>query len=375
MSRKLYLALLPGLAAALIACPSADDDDTAVDDAGGAGWYALVSHAAFGGDATLASIDLSDLTVDDDLLGLSGSDWGLTVADGSPWLIGRFFVDTLRRYDGLDFSAPTLEFSVGAGTNPHDMAVCGERIFVTRYDATEDGTGGGDLAMFDLATGGPLGTVDLSGFNPHKDGTPEPDRMVQVGDTLYVALQRFDRDDNWVADPVGKLVEVDCTNGTVGSSWDIGRNPWIRSVPGEPTKIEIRHAGGIDVFDTDGATTTQVVVDSALGAEYVSVGIGFSGTNAILVAEVDWSTNEIWCLNLAAGTSTMLASVPQRNWAVTTAPDGNVWVLWRDHWATDSEVEAGGIAIYDPATCTELGEEWIDFDADPADLVFYKQGE
>jgi hypothetical protein len=356
------------LIGALTGCPVVEDEyvDGATSDQ-----RAIVTHAPFGGDTTLASVDRTGYGVSDGLLGLPGSDWLLTVADGDPWLLGRFFLDTVRRYDGLDFSAPTLEFSTGAGTNPHALAVCGDRIYVTRYDLTEDQTAGGDVAMYSLTTGAPLGTVDLSPWNPHADGTPEPDAMVLSDGSLYVALQRFDRDDSWTPHPAGVLVEIDCATGAVLEAREVATNPRLSAVPGDAGTLQIGHDRGVDHLDLATGTITEVVVDADLGADVVSLGLAVSGDHALLVVEVDGFTNELWCLDLAAGTRTMLGAVDHRNWGLQTAPDGLVWALWRDHWATDSVVEEGGIAIYDPAACAEVTSDWITFGSDPYTLTFY----
>jgi hypothetical protein len=331
-----------------------------------------VIYAPFGGDATLASATVADNTISDDLLGLTGSDWEVMIADGAPWLLGRFFVDAVRRYDGMDFSAPILEFSTGAGTNPRSIAVCADRIYVSRYDITEGDTPvGGDVGIFDLATGGPLGSVDVSSFNPPEDGTPEPDRLVAVGNTIYVALQRLDRDAGWTPDDAGKLVAIDCTTGTVTGDWDVGPNPVISAVAADPTLIQIVYDGGVALFDTTAETVQNVVDDFAMGEGYDSLTAVATGEAVLLVTELNFGTNEVWCMDLLGGTQTMLTSVPQRNWETIAAPDGNVWVLWRDHWATDTEVEVGGVTVYDPVTCTEVTSTWMSFGSDPSSLAFF----
>jgi hypothetical protein len=63
-----------------------------------------------------------------------------------------------------------------------------------------------------------------------------------------------------------------------------------------------------------------------------------------------------------------LESPPTRAWSFAVDPLGRAWVGWRDHWIT-SEVEPGGIGIYDPSSCTRLGQ-WRRFDSDPFDVAF-----
>jgi hypothetical protein len=349
-----------------------DDDDSAADDDDDAEWHALLTYGAWGSDATLATIAVDGLIVSDGALGLSGSDWLTTSADGSPWLIGRFGTDAARRYDGLDFSAPTLEFSTGPGTNPYALAVCAGKVFIARYDLASDGSGGGDVGVFDLATGGPLGSVDLSSFDPVGDGNPEPEGLVQIDDMLYVGLQRMDRTGEWwAADPVGKVVEIDCAGQSVVRDWDVGSNPMIKPAPSD--MVLVKHDGGVQLVDPVAGVTFDLMVDATLPAGTVTVDAAGTYLGAIHGVEIDWSTNQLWCVDTETGVSALLGDFDQRLWSLDAAPDGMIWALWLDHWATDP-VEDGGVAVYDPNSCTDVTPEWMSFAADPGSLSFHNIG-
>ncbi len=367
--------LLAPLAAALVACPTpAPDDD---DDAppGDGDWHALVVHAPFAGDATVATVSHPDGAVADDLLGLAGSDWMFASDGGAVWLIGRFFIDTVRRYDGLDFAAPALEFSTGPGTNPHGLAICGDRLFVTRYDLTEDATAGGDVAMFDLATGGYLGRVDLSAYEPHGDGTPEPHDLAVLGETAYVALKQFDREAGWVPEPEARVVAIDCATGEVVDDFAVGQDPSVAVDP-DGGGVRVSHDGGLDLLDPSTGDVTPLVEGAAFGPDHAYIGAVGDAGGLIAVLEVDGFVNEVWCVDPATGEGSLLTSVENRLWSLRRAPDGGAWALWRDHWASDATVEPGGIAIYDPATCTERTAEdgWLTFASDPYSVAFHEAG-
>ena len=359
-----------------------DDDDSAGDDDDSAGdddadWHALLTYGSWNTDTTLATIALDGLAVSDNALGLAGSDWFTTTADGSPWIIGRTGTDSARRYDGLDFSAPTLEFSTGQGTNPNALAVCDGKIFITRFDSgTGNALAGGDVGIFDLATGGPLGRIDLSSFDPMGHGNPEPSDMVQVGDMLYVGLQRFDRisDPNgwWIADPVGKVVEIDCVTQSVTRDWDVGANPMIKGGP--DGMIIVKHDAGVNVVMPAEDTVFDVAIDADLPVGTATVDAAASTLGAMHAVEVNWAANQIWCVDVDEGTSTMLLESDSRVWSLTAAPDGMIWALWVDHWGTTEVTEAAGIGVYDPATCTEMTTEWMTFASPPSELSFHNLG-
>ena len=342
---------------------SVDDDDDAVDEPG----RVIVLHGAYTGDATVASMDMNGGDLLDDQLGLPGSDWVLAAADGDPWLIGRYGADLVRRYDGPDFSAPTLEFSTEALANPQSLAVCDGKIFVSRYAPLQAG-GGGDVAIYDLAAGGPMGTVDLSAYDEGTDGSPEPHAIVQDGEMLYVGLQRLDTTtDFWDADPVGKVLAIDCVTEQVVDEWDTGPNPFVSGWAGAPLRLLVKTNNGVEIIDT--TTSTPVAIFDAMTEGGSVNGAAASGDTAMFVFE-SWADNRntVKCYDVSDASTTDLES--NTSWALNlkAAPDGSVWGVWRDHWAT-GDADPHGLAIYDPATCSASGD-WIAFAAEPLDVAF-----
>ncbi len=348
----------PLLAVALCACPALDDDDSATSDDP---FRALVLYGPFAGDASLGTLGPDGGHPDLDRVGLAGSDWSVRVTDGDPWLLGRFGTDALRRYDGLDLSAPVLEFSVGTPGNPNDVARCADGLFVTRYDLIASG-GGGDVGVFDPGTGSPRGRVDLSAFAEGTDGTPEPASSVVLGDTLYVALNRMDRDGGWVADPVGKVVAVDCAARQVVDSWDTGPNPQI---VGDGERLLVVTDVGVQALHPT-AGVEPLLLNETLGQTVL--GIAGYGDALLAVSEDGEGLNSLFCVD-RDGEWSLLSSTSSRAWALRTAPDGRVWVLWRDHWIT-SPIDPGGISIVDAAACVEDSDGPIPLPADPIDVAF-----
>ena len=357
MTRTLLALLLLGLPG----CPTEAPDppftpDAEADDV-------LVVHGPFTGDATVAVVDPATFAISDGLVGLPGSDWVPATADGAPWLLGRFGIDVARRYADIDFGAPELEVSTGAGTNPQDVASCGGSLFLSRYDVGNDG--GGDLAILDPETGAITSTIDLSAHDEGTDGTPEPTDLHVRGDTLVVALERLDRDAGWVADPEGRVLSIDCTTHAI-TAHATGANPRI-DLAGDA--VVARTEAGVELV-TDSVST--VVTAAELDATEI-VGVGGGDGAALVVGERDTFANEVWCVDLSSGDAELLTSTTHRAWRVYGAPDGLVWVLWRDHWAT-SEVEVGGIGVYDPVECAEVTSDWLTFPSDPSSLAFRSEG-
>lgn len=352
---KRSLLLLPVLL--LVACSAADDDDSAVLDEE---FSAIVLHGPFSGDATLQPTDSHGVSYDGvDPVGLAGTDWDLGDGGDDFWLVGRLGTDVVRRYAWPETSAPTLEFSTGTPSNPQVALECGGAIFVTRYGLIANG-GGGDVGVYSLV-GAPLGRVDLSGFVEGTDGTPEPSTMVALDGALYVGLQRFDRDAGWVADPIGKVVSIDCGTQEVLESWDTRGNVSVFLYDGA---VHARGDGGVQRLS--GGAFTDVLLDSELGDDPI-LGIAAGGQGWVVATENETSgANTLWCVEPGEA-PTELESPDTRAWGFAVDPAGNAWVSWRDHWMT-AEVEVGGVGIYDSAACEKLDS--ITFSSDPFDVAF-----
>ncbi len=98
----------------------------------------------------------------------------------------------------------TLTFSVGIGSNPHDIVlVDSATAYVSRYDSTL-------LYKVDPTTGALLGTIDLSAF-ADDDGLPEMSRMALDRNHLFVQIQRLDRALTGNPVPPSYLAVIDVT--------------------------------------------------------------------------------------------------------------------------------------------------------------------
>jgi hypothetical protein len=113
------------------------------------------------------------------------SDAVVRVFDGLVYVVNRFQGDNIQILDPGNGFALVRQFSVGNGSNPHDIAVVNPtKAYVTRYDEEE-------LWIVNPASGAHVGTIDLSPF-ADDDGSPEMDHITLHGGRLFVTLQRFD---------------------------------------------------------------------------------------------------------------------------------------------------------------------------------------
>jgi DNA-binding beta-propeller fold protein YncE len=135
------------------------------------------------------------------------SDMVIRWHDGLVWIVGRMGSDTIRALDPADNYSTVIEFSVGSGSNPQDIAFSpdGSLAYISLQNRDE-------VLIVDPSTGVTQGAVDLSPW-ADADGSAEPGQMVATDGKIFVAILRLDRDYYW--SPVGDsyLAVIDALTG------------------------------------------------------------------------------------------------------------------------------------------------------------------
>lgn len=144
-----------------------------------------------------------------------------------------FIVNRLNR-DSIQVLNPQLgfiteqEFSVGQGKNPQDISVWNDKYFVSLYNSDE-------LAIYSRSNGTKIGGVSFISLRETystsgiPDSSVESSYMVQDGSSLFVLLQRLDRNDVSGYLPPNSdsyLVEIDMDINQIRSIYTLPyRNP------------------------------------------------------------------------------------------------------------------------------------------------------
>ena len=124
------------------------------------------------------------------------------------YVVNRYGGDNIQVLDPSAGFATVRQYSVGNGSDPHDIAFISEtKAYVTRYNRT-------DLWIVNPSTGAHSGTIDLSPL-ADGDGIPEMDCMILIGDRLFISIQRLDRDNWWLPAPPSYIAVVDVTADTL----------------------------------------------------------------------------------------------------------------------------------------------------------------
>lgn len=143
-------------------------------------------------------------------IGFVHSDTQARSYQGKIYVLNRFGQDNIQVLDPDKGFANVKQFSVGNGSNPHDIAfVSNEKAYVSRYEEET-------LLVVNPSTGEELDTIDLSSFADADDGIPEMDQMVIVEGKLYVSVQRLNRNDPlWPPTDASYLAVIDIETDTL----------------------------------------------------------------------------------------------------------------------------------------------------------------
>ena len=135
-----------------------------------------------------------------------GSDPVARYFSGSIYVINRLGGDNLQVVDASNYQT-IHQFSLGAGSNPQDIAVLSEnRAYVSRYNDT--------LLEIDPTTGTILDQISLDPL-ADGDGFPEASRLHFRAPYLYVQIQRLDRSQFYEPTGISYLGVIDTRDNTL----------------------------------------------------------------------------------------------------------------------------------------------------------------
>jgi hypothetical protein len=220
-----------------------------------------------------------------------------------------------------------LNVGTGFAANPHDyLEVSATKAYVTRYESNMNPgqqayDGGGDLLIIDPETATITGRVPFAA-----DGAflPRPDRMIRVGEEVWVSLQRFDAnlmtagdarvvgvssaDDSiqWVLDlpgvascaglaraPSGKVIALSCT-GVLGDPDPKQRSAIVLIDATAHPPVELKRF----------AAASQLGAPLGFTLDYASEGM----LVGVALGDLQAPRNDVaYTLDLASGTARVLA--------------------------------------------------------------------
>ena len=323
--------------------------------------YVLTTDYASG---TLGVVDLATHAVTPDVAGVS-PDPVARCYRGRVYVVNRFGYDNVQVIDPAQGYATVLQFSVGNGTNPQDIAFASpSKAYVSRL-------GSPDLLIVDPSTGSPLGVIPLAAW-ADADGNPEAAHLAVVGDLLFVALERLT---NFAPADTGLVVVVDMRADTVYDADPAvpgvqavrlaGMNPgceFARPAPGaagEATHLYLGCSGrwgvldgGVDDIVVPAPAESPrgpirsagfVITEAALGGDVVDVVAGQGGHPYAIVSDAAYNTSLV---SWDPGTGAVLATLyaPGGYSLSGAALDGR-----GELYVCNSSFTAPGLLVFDTA--------------------------
>jgi len=294
---------------------------------------------------------------------------------GRHYVVNHSPLDNVQVIDPETFDT-VLEFPVGSGTDPRDIAWIDDQIaYVSCWNSQW-------LYLIDPSNGAMLDSLSLAGFSD-PDGLPEMGTMARDGDHLLVQIRRLDRQANLTPVPPSYLAVVDVTTnqlldvdpmepgvqgiqlqGTVPSfKMQLEARRLFVSVPG----IWFESDGGIEEIDLDnlqslGFLTSEVQIPAAQMGTFILVspekGYVINHTDIVLSSHL-MSFSRLDGSPLAQVMYTLETAV--ENLAFDPAT--------HQLFFPDSGSPATGVRVLDTSTDTELTTSPISTGLPPRDLV------
>jgi hypothetical protein len=313
----------------------------------------------------LAAVDVDDFTVLEHVIGSVEADSVVRVRDNRVFVVNRYSGSSVQEIDPNDALKTLWRCNVGAGSNPHDIAlIAPDKAYVTRYDATS-------IAIVDPSVGKSCegfvrGYIDLSPW-ADADGIPEMDQMVRVGDRVFVAVQRLDRDDFFRPATNGALVVLDITTDAAVGAIELElANPFTETkglvydaalerilVGGPGTLFSDLEDGGIEAVDPKSLTSLGVLLSGAdLGGDLGDFAMVGSRRGYAIVAAANFEASVVeFDLDAGIGAAPLITS-PLLLSDIEVTNDGHLWVADRD--CIDP-----GLRVFDVGDNTEITAEPI----------------
>ncbi|MCK9463902.1 MAG: hypothetical protein M0R80_30160 [Proteobacteria bacterium] len=291
---------------------------------------------------------------------------------GMTFVVSRLGADAIELVDTTDTWEVIGEYSVGAGTNPQDIAVVSaDRAYVARYKEPS-------LLVVDPLDGTPLGEVDLTPY-ADGDGSPEAAWLLFHGDRVYAALQKLD---GYEVDGPSAVAVIDAASGEVEREIPLaganvyGKLRYAAAIDRVPLVVVGRFGaldGGIQLLDpNDDTVSPYVITEEALGGDLADAVIAASdrGFAVIGVTAEGGQATRLVQFDPSAGT-VVATLIDDDDWDlgfIELDPDGD------ELWVADRSPEAPGVRVFDAETGAELTDGPIDVGLPPFMICFAASG-
>lgn len=291
------------------------------------------------------------------------------------YIVNRAGADNIQILDPNNNFNTVDQFSTGNGSNPHDIIVMSQTVaYITRYNMTS-------VLKMDLSNGATLATVNLAMF-ADADGIPEMDQMYTQNNTLYVMLQRLDRNNFYTPTGTSYVAAIDMTTDTVidldAGAPGVQAMPLIRTNPyseivdysmgggGELAFSAVGFYGVLDggiiaISPANPSLQSMMLTESAAGGDILDAVILSSSRAYAIVANASFET-ELIEFNPGTGTKTGATLYNPGGYYLSDIEVGT------DLLVADRKPTNPGIRFFDVITNAQLTANPLDVGLPPFDI-------
>jgi hypothetical protein len=296
------------------------------------------------------------------------------------FVVNRYLGDNIQIVDPNQDFATVGQYSVGNGSNPHDIRLAGgEKAYVSRYEWKT-------LLIVHPYTGDSLGVIDLSPV-ADPDGIPEMDRMEIVDDRLFVTLSSIDHV-TWLPDGPGKIAVIDIAADTLVDcdSAVPGIQPIVLELPNPYGELRydflsgdliVSCLGSWGVFDGGVETVDPVILESNgiaiseadLGGDVSDALFAPDGRGyAVVLDAVPWPDNHARLVAFDRATPEVTDTLCRQTSGMGSSLATIELNRQEELYLCDRDVTQPGIRIFETHTDTLI--TFIDVGLPPFDVAF-----
>jgi hypothetical protein len=296
------------------------------------------------------------------------------------FVVNRYLADNIQIVDPNQNFATVGQYSVGNGTNPHDIRLASHtKAYVSRFEST-------DLLIVNPFTGAVLDSIDLSVL-ADADGIPEMDRMEIVDGKLFVTLNSINHS-TWLPAGPGKVAVIDvATDALIDvDPGTPGIQPIVLNLPNpyselrySPARQELVVAclgawgvldGGIEAIDPFTLESKGVVISEAgLGGDVTDALIAGDGKGYAVVLDPDpWPDNFGRLVAFDSVAGTVIDTLYAQTSGLGSSLAGIEMNTQGEVYLCDRDAAQPGVRIYDASADTLIVK--IDVGVPPYDVAF-----
>ncbi|HSN30270.1 MAG TPA: hypothetical protein VLT45_28475 [Kofleriaceae bacterium] len=314
----------------------------------------LIKAVALGADFSsgtgiVSRLDLASLSMQTNAVaGVATSDPVIRHLGDKLYVVNRFVGENVTILDAKTL-APVDQISTGANTNPQDVAVVGDKLYVPAASTT---------GVVVIEHGQATKTIDLGTLLGDPDGKPDCISAYAVGTNVFVACSLLDQ--NFKPRGAGKVAVIDTTTdqSTVLTMPDKNPAGFFVKSPDDSVfhgdlllslvpSFDVFNMGCIARVPTDGTTAPTCATglsNSALGGFTNGIAVGTDKKLYLsVVVDQNFSTQsgKLRTFDMNAGTlmPTAMSGATEQITDLAACPDGEIVAI-------DSTMNANGVRVF-----------------------------